>query len=219
MEIKGLAKDKSRVNILTEKFYKMKKTHSVSVVLLLIFTFSLTSCSKEDEGFDGSKAAIEDYIGADIVDKMEDFGLQFNTGDNPPDVTGEFYADYLEILNSDVPSDEPGNGIWPQTFRFYDQNGLSVQYSGSGAEQSDEGSGAILTGGDNKFTAILKLKSTYQGYNIESAYVLTGTMSEEGILDYQMAATNLGDDAPDGVVIPEGATRVIHDTDDLAERQ
>lgn len=196
----------------------MKKINSVHVLLLLIFIFSFTSCSKEDEEFDGSKAAIEDYIGADIVDKMEDFGLRFNTGDNPPDVTGEFYADYLEILKSDVPSDEPGNGIYPQTFRFYEQSGLSVKYSGSGMEQSDEGSGAILSGSSNKFTAVLKLKSTIQGYTVESAYVITGTMTQEGILDYQMAATNLGDDAPEGVVIPEGATRVIHDSDDLAER-
>lgn len=198
----------------------MKKTNFVYGSLLLVLIFVFNSCSKEEDGdFDGSKAGIEDYIGADIVDKMEEFGLQFNTGDNPPDVTGEFYADYLEILNSDVPSDEAGNSIYPQSFSFHNQSGLSVQYSGSGSQQSDEGAGAIISGNNNKFTAVLKLKSTYQGYNIESAYVITGTMTDEGILDYQMAATNLGDDAPDGVVIPEGATRVIHDTDDLAERQ
>lgn len=195
----------------------MKNVRLVYWSLLLMV---LISCGKEEDGgFDGSKAGIEDFIGAEIVTKMEDFVLQFNTGDNPPEVTGEFYADYLEILNSDVPSDEPGNSVYPQSFSFYNQNGLSVQYSGSGGQQSDEGSGAILSGNNNKFTAILKLKSTYQGYNIESAYVVTGTMTAEGIVDYQMAATNLGDDAPDGVVIPEGATRVIHDTDDLAERQ
>lgn len=196
---------------------KMKKNLlAFAPILLIVFTF--TSCGKDDEDFDGSKGAIEDYIGADIVDKMEDFGLEIHPGDNPPDVTGEFYADRLEILNSDVPSDEPGNGIWPQTFSFHGQSGLSVQYSGYGAEQSDEGSGALLTGSNNEFTAILKLQSTVQGYNVESAYVITGTMTDEGILNYQMAATNLKDDAPEGVVIPEGATRVIHDTDDLAER-
>lgn len=197
----------------------MKNANLINVLTVLALVFTFMSCSTdEDEGFDGSHASIENYIGADIVNKMEDFGFQFNPGDNPPDVTGKFYADYLKILESDVPSDEPGNGVYPQTFSFYEQSGLSVQYSGSGAVQSDAGAGALLSGTDNKFTAILKLKTSYGEYTAETAYIISGTMTEEGILDYQLAATNLGDDAPDGVLIPEGSTRVIHDTDDLAER-
>lgn len=197
----------------------MRKENLIYAFTILLVGFTFISCGKdEDGGFDGSRASIEGYIGADVVDKMEDFGLNINTGDNPPDVTGQFYADYLEILDSDVPNDSPGNGIWPQTFSFYEQSGLSVQYTGEGAMQNDDGAGAIISGTDNKFTAILKLKTNYQGYTVETAYVISGAMSAEGILNYQLAATNLGDDAPDGVLIPEGATRVIHDTDDLAER-
>lgn len=197
----------------------MKKLNIYNPVLLFLVASVFFSCSTEgDEGFDGSRASIDDILGPQIADKIEGMGFEFHTGDNPPDVTGKFYADYLEILESDVPSDEPGNGIWPQTFEFYNQSGLSVQYSGSGGSQVDEGSGAFLSGNNNEFTAILTLESTNQGYTAQSAYLITGTMTEEGILDYQVAATNLGDDAPDGVFIPEGATRVIHDTDDLAER-
>lgn len=197
----------------------MKRNNLFYQVMLFVLVFSFAACSTEDDGdMDGSHAAIEDFIGSDIVKKMEEFGLEFHPGDNPPDVSGEFYADHLVILDSDVPSDEPGNSIYAQTFRFFDQDGLAVKYSGSGAQQSDEGSGAILTGSGNDFTAILKLNTTYQSYHVTSAYVITGTMTAEGILEYQMAATNLKDDAPDGIVIPEGATRVIHDTDDLAER-
>lgn len=204
----------------------MIKNYPFSVFLLCITFIGLVSCSKDEdnnEEFDGSREAIEEFLTPEITQKLENFGLNIHTGSNPPDVTGSYMANNLEVINTDVPGDQIGNIISDISFSFLNQNNsdLSIEYIAQGASQSDEGSGSLLSGDDNSFTVFLKAKSTIGSYTAQTFFVISGKMAADrtGIRDYQIAGGVIDDgDAPEGIFIPEGSARVAEDKDDLAER-
>lgn len=207
----------------------MKNFINKSTYVLFLFTLVfLSSCSKDDDGgggkpgFDGSKQSIKEFVGAEIYSQLIEFGFNINEGSEPPSISGKFYADDLEILDSSVPGDISGSYMVSQTFEFKNQNDdeLTVEYSGGGGSQTDEGAGSFIAGSGSSFLVLLKNESTIQGYTSETLFAISGKMTAEGILNYQLAGfnVNISDDTPEGIFIPEGTGRVIHDTGDLAER-
>lgn len=206
----------------------MKELKLFKKFMLVMLILGAISCSKDDDetngegDFTGSQQSIENIIGSDVYQSAQEMGFMFNTGSNPPIVEGSYIADNLEILGSTVGSDYVGMFMPTQNFTFSNQNidDLSVLYVGAGGSQTDEGGGAFIAGEGGNFTALLTVAATIQGYTSQTVFLISGTIVAEGIENYQLAVFMIDQgEAPDGIFIPEGQGRVIHDTDDLAELQ
>ena len=192
----------------------------------LVLTIFAMSCSSEDDNsdssFDGSERSIEEFVGEDIYNQLNEFGFNINEGNTPPNISGSFFADNLVILDSSVETDYIGMTISSQIFTFSNQdtNALTIDYNASGGSQSDTGSGSLIAGSGDNFLVLLINKSTISGYTADTLFAISGTMTEDGIENYQLAVFNQdNNDAPEGIFIPEGTGRVIHDTDDLADKK
>ncbi len=198
----------------------MKKTFYFSFVC---FCLLLTGCSSDDgsNGFNGSRSDAEKIIGKDLLEIMEEMGLQVNYGANPTLVEGTYKILPCVLQATSVPGENPGRTFLPVTFTLSNQDNkkLTVEYSGYGGEEVDEGVGAFIAGEGNRVSIFLTLDSEIQGYTSKTAFVITGDLTDEGFTDFQLAVFmkdnhgNLG-----GIFMGNNEGRIFIDGDELVER-
>jgi len=96
---------------------------------------------------------------------------------------------------------------------------LTIDYSGSGGSQSDDGSGSFISGSGNNFSIFLTITSEISGYEADTLYVLSGTDDGDGFIDFQLAVfmkDNFGN--PGGVFIEDNKGRIFVDGDNFVEQ-
>ena len=137
----------------------MKKTRLL--LLVLLSPFMITGCDKDeepDDQFNGTIQSIEEFLTPELTDIMTELGMEFNTGNKPPMIEGEYFATpILEATN--VANDKIGSPFADIIFQFEEQNNkeLTVKFSYVQANESGEGIGALIAGKDNLFSALLKV--------------------------------------------------------------
>ena len=202
----------------------MKKTILLFTMLALVFSCSSDDDSLEDAGnqFDGSLESVEDFFTPDLVNALVDLGFIINTGGNPPNLEGVFYASPLVLQASSVPNDIIGQTFNPYTMTFSNQNleTLMVDFFGDQNVQVDEGFGSFVSGNGNAFSVYLKTTTTIGNFDAESAIALSGVMTQDGIEDFQVAFLMLDDNGdPEGVYIENNTGRLLYDSDLFSPRQ
>lgn len=199
----------------------MKK---IKFLLICSLVLSLASCSSDDDsdgGFDGSTGDIQDFVGPELYDIMTDLGLTIHTGNTPPTLQGGYYMEPCILSASNVESDNIGSTFAAQTFYLTNMNlsTLTIDYSGSGGSQSDDGSGSFISGSGNNFSIFLTITSEISGYEADTLYVLSGTDDGDGFIDFQLAVfmkDNFGN--PGGVFIEDNKGRIFVDGDNFVEQ-
>ncbi|QAA82274.1 hypothetical protein EI546_11330 [Aequorivita sp. H23M31] len=200
----------------------MKKSLSLLMILSLVL---FVSCSKDDDNkageFDGSQDSVAEFLGADLLETLLDLGLIINTGNTPPNIAGEFLMAPVILQKSNVQGDYPGMSFPDYQMKFMNQIGLNVDFSGfhTTGVQRDIGDGSFISGSGKGFTVFLITETDISGYKADTAMVISGTMTEDGIKDVQFALfmkDNHGN--PGGVFIDNQKGRIIIDGDGLCEK-
>lgn len=199
----------------------MKK---IKFLLICSLVLLLASCSSDDDsngGFDGSLSDIQNFVGPELYDIMTNLGLVIHPGNTPPTLQGGYYMQPCILFASNIQTDNIGANFPAQTFYLTNMNSsnLTIDYSGSGGTQSDDGSGSFISGSGNNFSIFLTITSVISGFEADTLYVLSGTDDGDGFIDFQLAAfmkDNFGN--PGGVFIENGKGRIFVDGDNFVEQ-
>ncbi len=174
---------------------------------------------KTGEGIDDVPPDVNDFMTPEDKQTLEDQGLTIHTGLSPPNVEGYYYANSLETADRSM-------RFMNYSYRYHDQTtGLSIKSSHISENGSDisEGKGAFIAGSGNTFSIFMEsISELDQGTHvttIESARIYSGTITSDGIKGFQFGfiVTSKKNDK-DNRYMNVGDTRVIYETDGLAER-
>ncbi len=198
----------------------MKKT----ILLGLLVTGFLVGCSKDDDNngnvkFDGSETAIREFVTPALVDSMRSLGMSINSGNTPPMIGGNYHI--VPILQaSNRPADQVGMEFEEYDCHFRNQKNdqLTVEFSYEGASEQGVSTESFLSGSGNKFSAYLKSDATIQGLTAKSVLVISGEISEAGIVSYQMAIFMLENGGNSNIFIENGEGRIFKDSNNLGSR-
>tara|TARA_R110000868_G_scaffold189493_1_gene432484 strand:- start:458 stop:1129 length:672 start_codon:yes stop_codon:yes gene_type:complete len=202
----------------------MKNLKITSFYLCSLLVFSACKKDKETEEiaeFDGSIRAIEEFFSADLVQALEEFGFIINEGSSPPNIEGAYFLSPFEIAGSTVEGDEIGDlfSDYTASIKNQDNENLTVDFSGDGGGQIDNGFGSFISGNGNNFNLFLKLTSKVGNYSADTAYAISGNITNEGIENVQVAILMLDDKGDiEGVYIENNTGRLFKDSDNFSER-
>lgn len=192
--------------------------------LLLVFSLHLTSCNKDDDGddseFDGSIDAIENFYTSELLDALDELGFTINTGNEPPIIDGSYLANPHILETSNIPNDNIGDTYLDIFLTFSNQNNqnLTLDFLGSESNTNIESVQSFISGTEDSFSVFLKVESTRQGHTSVLAYAISGTISNEGILNYQLALVMLEDNGdPNNNLIENNTGRLFIDGNQLCE--
>ena len=174
--------------------------------------------------FDGSRPAITDLYSQAQIDALEQIGLVFNLGDQPPNIEGTFRIDPTIVQASTVPFDDGASGfeISSSTVTFSNQDNSTltvdlVQNEDTGG--SSIGNGSFISGNGQLFTVYFVTETTIGGFTADSTITLSGVVSDVGIENVQIAGFLLDDRGEsDSVFIPNNTGRLAIDEDGFSER-
>jgi hypothetical protein len=190
--------------------------------VLLALTLSFTSCSKDDDGddseFDGSIDAIENFYTPELLDALNDLGFVINTGNNPPIMDGTYLTNPNLLENSNIPNDNIGSTYVDLQLKFFNQNNQNLTLEFEGLENTTviESVQSFISGSGDDFSVFLKVESTRGGHTCIVAYAFTGTLTEEGLINYQNALVMLDDKGdPLNDLIENNTGRLFIDGDGL----
>src|SRR5690554_222422 len=210
----------------------MKTLNRIKFKTIGIFLFSMllvASCSKDDngggpeanDGFDGSQSSIETLLGGAVLDSLIDLGMEIHYGSRPPIVEGQYRIDPTVLEASSVPGDWIGMTYNSVNFSFSNQNPENLQVTFDAQEDlgyDHEGSGSFISGNDNSFSVFLVNESELgDGYIGETIFVITGTIVENGLTDFQIALYMV-DNAGHIGSIPNDTGRIFIDGDGLVAK-
>ncbi|ALO14580.1 hypothetical protein [Salinivirga cyanobacteriivorans] len=181
------------------------------------------ACEKDEEddntqlNEDGLTQDITDLVPQDILDEMEDLGLQINGGGNPPSLENTYLASPFILQSSNISTDYVGMTFpdFYATFEEQDNNNLTIEYSYENGSESGSGLGGFIVGEDNDFTVFVGVTSeNYYGELAENVQVISGTLASDHIVDLQAALFMIDNNGnPSGAWIENGQGRVIYDED------
>jgi len=202
----------------------MKK--AVLFLSLVMVGFVQSGCSSdssdEAEAFDGSVESIENFVTPELLQTMEDMGLVVHPGNTPPSVEGVFLLNANILQSTNIDSDTPGSTFADayMTFENQDDANLKVDFSYDQptAGESGVGNGTLLSGTANNFTAYLKQTVTHVDGDADTIMVISGTMTDTGIVDFQWALF-MKENNGHASFIENGKGRIFIDSDDLVVRQ
>ena len=189
----------------------------------LAMAMVVASCEKDEEddstqlNEDGLTQDITDLVPQDILDEMEELGLQINGGGNPPSLENTYLASPFILQSSNISTDYVGMTFpdFYATFEEQDNNNLTIEYSYENGSESGSGLGGFIVGNNNDFTVFVGVTSeNYYGELAENVQVISGTLASDHIVDLQAALFMIDNNGnPSGAWIENGQGRVIYDED------
>jgi len=196
---------------------------NIKFLLICSLVLLISSCSSDDDsgGFDRSTGDIKDFVTPELYDIMTELGLVIHTGNTPPLLEGGYYMSPCILSATNIETDNIGAAYASQTFYLSNMNAdnLTIDYAGGGGSQQDDGSGSFISGSGNDFSIFLTITSEISGYEADTVFVLSGTETNDGFVDFQLAVfmkDNNGN--PGGVFIEDGKGRIFIDGDELVEK-
>ena len=190
-----------------------------------MLTLLVVGCKKKEVATDPSKGLstkIQGIVPQAVLDDMKAKGLAINEGSQPPALAGIFIASPYTLLSPYGPEDGWGTGkvISDYKFRFYDQVGDEVKLDFKQSSETAAGLGSFVSGFGNKFTIFAQTKGTQSGIENTQLSVISGELSDSGIIDFQYAFTFTAKtgDASNSILIPVGKARIWEDGDKLASK-
>lgn len=206
------------------------------LTLVVLATHLLTSCggSSDDDtnvvtlqsggsAFDGSRPAISDVYSQSQLDALEQIGLVFNLGSQPPDIEGTYRFNNRVLQATSVPGDT-ANEFVSTTITFSNQNNatLTVEYTSVEDEGvntgTTTGTGSFISGSGQAFTVYVVSETIINGSVADSTATISGVISSSGIENIQLAGFMLDNRGDTLTFIPNDTGRLIIDADGLSQR-
>lgn len=193
---------------------------SLIAMVVLSFVVSTTSCKKEKSAEEIQKAQINEVLPQKYIDTLKRLGINIYEGTTPPIVNGIYVANPTILLASTVDGDVIGATFSDIKVKLTDQNNTNFGIKLYGKKLLGENDTSIVTaisGSGNNFTVYgqVKASATPTNYAI-FAIVISGTLSADGIVNYQDALINIDNSKGATYFIPEGTGRLIKDGNNIA---
>ncbi|WP_196894041.1 hypothetical protein [Aureivirga marina] len=205
----------------------LTKIAKIAIVLTVLFN---VSCSNDDDNdetqyigpFNGSVDSVENIYTPETVQALNNLDFTIYTGNTPPSVEGTFEVSPMMLINSTVPGDVIPTFFPNYVFTLTNQNNndLTIDFEGQHLDgsQQDSGDGTYISGQGNNFTVYLNLTSLIGQYPAQTAFVISGQKTTEGIANLQIAALMVDNGGNiEDEYIPNNTGRVLVDFDELAE--
>ncbi len=205
-------------------------------LVLLATVLALFSCKKEEEDRStGFSNDIENFVPDSTIQALRDLGMVINEGKQPPVLEGEYMVSPLVMLSSSVPNEGYDIGDRFVDYKYYlknqDNDKLTLEidteginYNSGAITSKSTGNGAFISGYGNDFTAFVILEGESYRSDGDTSYsrtleVVSGTITQEGIMNFQMALMMLDDYGDEfDHYIPVNSGRVFEDGDSIAYR-
>lgn len=199
-----------------------------ALILLAVILIFATSCKKDEEPEpqqvlveeNGLTKDINELVPADVLAQMEELGMPINRGGSPPDISGVFRAASFILKESNIESDFIGFKYpdFRVQFSNYNRFALRINVDYINGFEQGSGLGGFIVGEGNDFSVFAEIISERESQKASFAYVISGTMSDNGIEDMHVANFILDDNGdPDEIWIEVGEGRVLYDSDGLSE--
>ncbi|WP_394973186.1 hypothetical protein [uncultured Croceitalea sp.] len=202
-------------------------------ILLLLSLFSIISCSNDDEQeatFQGTEQEITQIFNEEVFETLRMLQFTINQGAEPPNLEGMFFASPFILTDTNIPEDQVGTRTSDFRFEFSNQDnatntidfsGASINFILNEVRETFSGAGSsFISGNNNDFSvfSIIEGQNEATGSILDLAYVLSGIISDEGILSLELAIIIL-DDRGDSfdIFIENGQGRKFIDEDGLSE--
>ncbi len=193
---------------------------SILAILVLSIGVSTSSCKKEQSAAEIQTKRISDIIPQKYLDSLIRLGVTIHEGTTPPIVNGIYIANPTVLLASTVAGDIIGNTFADVEVKLTDQNNSTFGITLFGKKLLGDNDTSIVTaisGSGNNFTVYGKVKASANSSNYAIfAIIISGTLSADGIINYQDALINIDNSNGGSLFIPEGTGRLIKDGNNLA---
>jgi hypothetical protein len=170
---------------------------------------------------------VQNLIPLDILEAIEDLGIEINEGRNPPNIEGTYLVSTLQLVRSTA-----GGNIatqWDKYVTFSRQDNTTLTINADYTMQtetrpfpmSSKGPGSFIVGEGNKFTVVVDGKREQGGYTAKTVEIFSGEISEAGIINYHWAVMmidNSGNPLGDGIWIENSTGYSKRDSDGFSER-
>ncbi|GHU29066.1 hypothetical protein FACS1894172_15470 [Spirochaetia bacterium] len=191
-----------------------------SVVLLVVF---IISCATGKGSREGLTEDIQNLIPLDILEAIEDLGIEINEGKNPPNIEGTYLVSTLQLVRNTT-----GISItkqWDKYVTFSGQNNKTLTINADYTMQTDngpmnsEGPGSFIVGEGNKFTVVVDGTREQGGYTAKTVEIFSGEISDAGIINYHWAVMMIDDSGdPLNIWIPNSTGYSKRDSDGFSKR-
>lgn len=164
---------------------------------------------------------VNDFLDPEDIEKLEDAGMTIYTGDNPPNVEGTYDLDSLVISY-----DEIGMEGYPLAYywiKYYDQTDdgkIKLDYESPDAGDVGSGIGAFIAGDGNCYSVFVNAEGDSFGCHYKMPSIHSGCKNSSGIADFQwglIMKEKSGENCD--YLMPEGAVRIVDETDGMASKQ
>jgi hypothetical protein len=168
---------------------------------------------------------VQNLIPLDILEAIEDLGIEINEGKNPPNIEGTYFISTLELVRSTAETSITTQWDKYVTFSGQDNTTLTInadytmQVENSPFPMSSKGPGSYLVGEDNKFTVVVDGTREQGGYTAKTVEIFSGEISETGIINYHWAVMMIENNGnPLGIWIENSTGYAKRDSDGFSER-
>jgi len=189
----------------------LRKVAAIAACLAVTTMFS--GCKKDapDSNLppvdkEGLTEDIRNIIPVEVLNGAKGLGFEWNGGNTPPSIEGNYYATPVILVNSTYKNDNIGDKFNDGTFIFSEQNNLELtvrSYIEEMGVDSDTGLGSFITGKDNKFSVFVVMNM----YSQKVYFFISGKIENGGIRDFYFLLLN-----------EDLQGRLFKDGDGLAER-
>ena len=205
-------------------------------ITIIFFVLPLSicfSCSSDDDAandaFAGTETDLTNFFNEEVVDALIDLDFTINEGENPPNLQGTYFASPIILTDTNVPSDIIGSKFLDLQFSFFDQENSenTIDFEGetlSGSTVMERFSGidsSFISGEGNDFSvfSIITGEIVNTSAVADMAYAISGTISNNGILDFEIAILILDDrgDPTNSIFLQNGQGRKFIDQDGVSE--
>lgn len=200
----------------------LKSVRNFNLFILLTFSLLTVSCKKENKTAQPKfSQQILNIVPLSTIDSLKRWGMTIYEGTTPPNLEGVYLVNNAECTFDN--SNAQRLGIWRSDYkyRFYNQdNGkltISLDYKATAAADTAKGVGSFVSGNGNQFSVFLQTQGVANGINYKSIYVISGTKTNTGIMNWQDCfQLTQKDSDPSGLLIKAGSTRIFKDQDGLS---
>ena len=150
---------------------------------------------------------------------LERAGMVLYDGDNPPDVTGDYYLDNLDIVYDDLGM---RFDVVNYTYHFSEQtadNEVETAWEADELEDNAAGLKGRIEGSGACWTNYVQMTGAITGCDYVTENVFSGCMDSDGIRDWFLGFVMLHKDGEGcDALVPVDHRRIIKETDALAVR-
>jgi hypothetical protein len=127
---------------------------------------------------------IREMVSEEILERIEEAGMEIYTGDNPPTLEGSFVISPLKLVSSTIESDSTEDMFVDYIYSFLNQNNhnLTIEVATQGRDSKGQGTGGFIVGENGRFTIFVENNEESSTGWAKQGEVISGELTAYGNL-------------------------------------